>query len=137
MTKHEDISNPFEVTETKTLAAQNIVDKNKYMTILFFSQPTPIWTLIQHFTHVSSVKSGVRWTARRDTNPLERKLASPKIDFQPFFSVVITMESLMEDVRKEAPCHMTFADDVVLCAREKGVMCVELYQWRKPWRKEE
>ena len=37
MTKNEDISNPFEVTESKTLAVQNIVDKNKYLTILFFS----------------------------------------------------------------------------------------------------
>ena len=37
MTKNEDISNPFEVTERKTLAVQNIVDKNKYSTILFFS----------------------------------------------------------------------------------------------------
>ena len=42
MTKNEDISNPFEDTERKTLAAQNIVDKNKYLTILFFSQ---------HYTH--------------------------------------------------------------------------------------
>ena len=37
MTKNEDISNPYEVTERKTLAAQNIVDKNKYLTIFFFS----------------------------------------------------------------------------------------------------
>ncbi len=37
MTKNEDISNPFEVTERKTLAAQNIVDKNKYLTIFFQS----------------------------------------------------------------------------------------------------
>ena len=29
MTKNEDISNPFEVTERKTLAVKNIVDKNK------------------------------------------------------------------------------------------------------------
>ena len=38
ITKNEDISNPFEVAERKTLAVQNIVDKNKYLTILFFSQ---------------------------------------------------------------------------------------------------
>ena len=44
MTKNEDISNPFEVTERKTLAVQNIVDKNKYLTILFFSQ---------HYTHLN------------------------------------------------------------------------------------
>ena len=47
----KDISNPFEVTERKTLAVterktlavQNIVDKNKYLTILFFTQ---------HYTHL-------------------------------------------------------------------------------------
>ena len=33
MTKNEDISNPFEVTERKRLAVQNNVDKNKYLTI--------------------------------------------------------------------------------------------------------
>ena len=38
MTKNEDISNPFEVTERKRLAVQNNVDKKKYLTILFFSQ---------------------------------------------------------------------------------------------------
>ena len=38
MTKNEDISNPFEVTERKTLAVENIVDTNKYLTILFVSQ---------------------------------------------------------------------------------------------------
>ena len=39
MTKNEDISNPFEATERKTLAVQNNVDKNKHLTILFLSQP--------------------------------------------------------------------------------------------------
>ena len=37
MTKSVDISNPFEVTERKILAVENIVDRNKYLTILFFS----------------------------------------------------------------------------------------------------
>ena len=45
MTKNEDISNPYEVTERKTLAVQNIVDKNKYLTILFFSQ---------HYAHLDT-----------------------------------------------------------------------------------
>ena len=38
MAKNVDISNQFEVTERKTLAVENIVDKNKYLTILLFSQ---------------------------------------------------------------------------------------------------
>ena len=45
MTKNEDISNPFEVTERKRLAVQNNVDKNKYLTIIFFSQ---------HYTQLDS-----------------------------------------------------------------------------------
>ena len=47
MTKNEDMSNPSEVrpTETKTLAVENIVDKKKYLTILFFSQ---------HYTHLDT-----------------------------------------------------------------------------------
>ena len=38
ITKSEDISNPFEVLERQTLEVENIVAKNKYLTILFFSQ---------------------------------------------------------------------------------------------------
>ena len=44
-TKNEDISYAFEVAERKTLAVQNIVDKNKYLTILFYSQ---------HYTHLDT-----------------------------------------------------------------------------------
>ena len=45
MTKNEDIPNPFEITERKTLAVDNIVDKNKYLTTLFFSH---------HYTHLDT-----------------------------------------------------------------------------------
>ena len=38
ITKREDISNPFEVLERQTLEVENIVEKNKYLTILFFRQ---------------------------------------------------------------------------------------------------
>ena len=53
MTKNEDISNPFEVTDRKRLAVQNNVDKNKYLTIIFsvsIRPSTPNSTLVQHFT---------------------------------------------------------------------------------------
>ena len=43
MTKYAVISNSFEVTERKTLAVENIVEKTKYLTILIFSQ---------HYTHL-------------------------------------------------------------------------------------
>ncbi len=38
VTKREDISNPFEVLERQTLEVEHIVEKNKYLTILFFGQ---------------------------------------------------------------------------------------------------
>ena len=38
ITKREDISNPFEVLERQTLEVENIVEKNKYLMILLFSQ---------------------------------------------------------------------------------------------------
>ena len=38
MTKNEDISKPFKVIERQTLEVENVVEKNKYFTILFFSQ---------------------------------------------------------------------------------------------------
>ena len=41
------------------------------------------------------------------------------------------MDSLPENIRKEAPWQMMFADDVVLCAREKDVLELELEQWRE------
>ena len=38
MTKNEDISKPFKVIERQTLEVENVVEENKYFTILFFSQ---------------------------------------------------------------------------------------------------
>ena len=41
------------------------------------------------------------------------------------------MDSLTENIEKEAPWQMMLADDVVLCAKEKGVGLLELQldQW--------
>ena len=41
------------------------------------------------------------------------------------------MDSLTENIRKEAPWQMMFAYDVMLCAREKNVQELELEQWRE------
>ena len=41
------------------------------------------------------------------------------------------MDSLTENIRKEAPWQMMFADDVVLCTKEKYVQDLELEQWRE------
>ena len=40
----------------------------------------------------------------------------------------IMLESLTENLRKEAPWQMMFADDVELCARENDVLELELEQ---------
>ena len=43
----------------------------------------------------------------------------------------IMMDSLTENIRKQAPWQMMFAYDVVLCTREKDVLELELEQWRE------
>ena len=50
--------------------------------------------------------------------------------FSPFLFAIM-MYSLTENIRKEAPWQMMFADDVVLCAREKDVLELELEQGRE------
>ena len=42
----------------------------------------------------------------------------------------IMMDSITENSRKEVPWQMMFADDVVLCAREKDVLELKLIQRR-------
>ena len=48
--------------------------------------------------------------------------------YSPFLFAIM-MDSLTENIRKEAPWHMMFADDVVACAREKEVLELGLEQW--------
>ena len=50
--------------------------------------------------------------------------------FSPFMFVIM-MGSLTENIRKEAPWQMMFADDVALCPREKDVLDMELGQWKE------
>ncbi|ROT72113.1 hypothetical protein C7M84_009515 [Penaeus vannamei] len=47
----------------------------------------------------------------------------------PFLFAII-MDSLTKDCRRKAPWNMMFADDVVLCAREKRELEEDLEQWR-------
>ena len=54
--ENKDISNPFEVTERKTLAVENIVDKNKYLTILCSVSITPIMDICQKYYPYSSLQ---------------------------------------------------------------------------------
>ena len=56
--------------------------------------------------------------------------------FSPFLFAIM-MDSLTENIRKEAPCQMMFADDVALCAREKDLWELELEQWRESLEKRE
>ena len=50
--------------------------------------------------------------------------------FSPFLFAIM-MDSLTENIRKECSRMTMFADDVVLCAREKDVLELELEQWRE------
>ena len=49
----------------------------------------------------------------------------------PSLLFAIIMDSVMENIRKEYLGIMVFAYDVVLCAREKGVLEIEPEQWRE------
>ena len=42
------------------------------------------------------------------------------------FLFAIMMDSLTENIRKQAPWQMMFSDDVVLCARDKDVLELEI-----------
>ena len=50
--------------------------------------------------------------------------------FSPFLFAIM-MDSLTENIKKEAPWQMMFADDVVLYAKVKDVLGLELEQWRE------
>ena len=50
--------------------------------------------------------------------------------FSPFLFAIM-MDSLSENIRKESTWQMMLADDVVLCTMEKGVLDLELEQWRE------
>ena len=49
ITKREDISNPFEVLERQTLEVENMVEKNKYLTIFIFQ------STLHPFAHLSKI----------------------------------------------------------------------------------
>ena len=58
----------------------------------------------------------------------------PRIRFQPFL-VSHYDEFTVGKHQKKTPWQMMFADDVVLCAREKDVLELELEQWREAFEK--
>ena len=51
------------------------------------------------------------------------------------FLFAIMMDSLTENIREKTPWQMMLADDVVLCAREKDELELELEQWREAMEK--
>ena len=62
MTKNEDISKPFKVIERQTLEVEDVVEKNKYFTILFFSKLYTQLDTCQKFHPYSTafIRSGIR-----------------------------------------------------------------------------
>ena len=62
MTKNEDILKPFEVIERQTLEVENVVEKNKCFTILFFSQfYTQLDTCQKFHPYARSLPSNKSW----------------------------------------------------------------------------
>ena len=53
----------------------------------------------------------------------------------PFLFAII-MDKLTEDIRKEAPWDMMFADDIVLSRQNHRKLEEDLEIWRKHWREE-
>ena len=53
----------------------------------------------------------------------------------PFLFAII-IDRLMEDIRKDAPWDMLFADDIVLCRQNHRELEEDLEIWRMHWRKE-
>ena len=71
---------------------------------------------------------------QEQANSLQWKLAYTKdplsaIACSGLLLFAIMMDSLTEHIRKEPPWQTMFADDVVLCAREKDVLELEMEQW--------
>ena len=71
--------------------------------------------------HVPSMRNCSEVCCRNKRTLCSGNWPPPRIRFQPF-PVVIMMNSLTENIRKEAPGQRMFADDVVVCARKKCVM---------------
>ena len=77
MTKYDDISNLFDVTERKTLAVENIVAKSKYLTILFFSQHYNHLDTCPKYCHPSVLASQilpVQWRSQGGTGAMPQNL---------------------------------------------------------------
>ena len=66
MTKNKDILKPFEVIERQTLEVENVVEKKKYFTILFFSQLYTQLDTCQNF-HPGTSKSTC-WSERMESS---------------------------------------------------------------------
>ena len=68
--------------------------------------------------HVPSMRNCSEVCCRNKRTLCSGSWPPPRIAFSPFLFAIM-MDSLMGNIRKEAPWHMMLADDVVLCAREK------------------
>ena len=73
----------------------------------------------------------VVWCAAGTSEPFAAEVGLHQgYAFSPFLFAIM-MDSLTENIRKQAPWQMMSADDVVLCARDKDVLELELEQWRE------
>ena len=86
MTKNEDILKPFEVIERQTLEIENVVEKNKYFTILFFSQLyTQLDTCRKFHPYTSTERSNSSFSVMRATKMTHRE---PTPDTETRYDVI-------------------------------------------------
>ena len=86
--------------------------------------------LVKDMTFVQSMQNCREVCCRNKRALCSGSWPPPRIRFQPF--PVYRHGGFTDgNIRKEAPWRMMFADDVVLCARKKDVLELELEQWRE------
>ena len=67
--------------------------------------------------HVSGTQGHVYWT-------------TPRLG-QPIYLLLLLMDVLTQDVRKDVPGSMMFADDIALCCDDETDMIEYLETWRR------
>ena len=115
ITKREDILNPFEVLERQTLEVENIVEKNKFLTILFFSQ---LYTHLHTCQKSHPCSQAAVRTREGETDWFEVKCGLIQGCVLSPLLFIIFMDNIMKRANQEENSieELLFADELVLIA---------------------